>query len=119
MEPGVSKPLNNIALTYLRGHDFEEALNLYEVLLKWDRKTDNQFGVAITLNNMGLIYDHHLGSHEEAQRQYSQALKIFKKLGNEKYIKSVKRNMEIIQGGGSAPIGLPWRTLHIYKHIPC
>jgi len=95
MEPEVSKSLNNIALTYLRERDFEGALNRYEALLKWDRKTDNQLGVAITLNNMGLIYDHHLEQHEEAQRRYSQALKIFEKLGDEKYIQSVKRNMGI------------------------
>ena len=93
MEPEVSKSLNNIALTYVRERDFKEALNRYEALLKWDRKTDNQLGVAITLNNMGLIYEHHLGQHEEAQRRYSQALEIFKKLGNEKYIQLVERNI--------------------------
>lgn len=95
MEPEVSKSLNNIALTYLKERDFKEALNQYETLLKWDRKTDNQLGVAITLNNMGLIYDHHLGQHEEAQSRYSQALEILEKLGKEKYIQSVKRNMGI------------------------
>lgn len=95
MEPEVSKSLNNIALTYLKERDFKEALNQYEALLKWDRKTDNLLGVAITLNNMGLIYDHHLGQHEEAQSRYSQALEIFEKLGMEKYLQSVKKNMGI------------------------
>ena len=95
MEPEVSKSLNNITLTYVRERDFKKALNRYEALLKWDRETNNQLGVAITLNNMGLIYDRHLGNHEEAQRRYSQALEIFKKLGNKKYIRSEKRNMGI------------------------
>ena len=93
MEPEISKSLNNIALTYMREHDFKEALNQYEALLEWDRKTHNQLGLAITLNNMGLIYDRHLGEHREAQRRYSQALKIFQEFGKEEYIESVKRNM--------------------------
>ncbi len=93
MEPEVSKSLNNVALTYVRARDFKEAINQYDDLLEWDRKTSNDLGVGITLNNMGLIYDHHLGNREEAQRRYSEALSIFEKLGNERYIRSVERNM--------------------------
>ncbi len=93
MKPEVSKSLNNIAITYVREQDFKEALNRYEELLKWDRKTDNHLGVGITLYNMGLIYEHHLKKREDALRRYSEALKIFKKLGNEKYIRAVENNM--------------------------
>ena len=80
----------------MRDRDFEEALNRYEELLTWDRATHNSLGVAITLNNMGLIFDRSLGKQEEAERSYSQALKIFKKLGNKKYIKSVENNMAAV-----------------------
>jgi tetratricopeptide (TPR) repeat protein len=95
MEPEVSKSLNNVAVTYVKERDFKEAVNRYEELLTWDGKTDNRLGMGITLYNMGLIYESHLGEREEAQKRYSEALKIFKKLGNEKYIKAVEKNMGI------------------------
>ena len=94
MKPEVSKSLNNIAITYVREQDFKEALNRYEELLKWDRKTNNDLGMAITLNNMGMIYEHQLGKRKEAQKRYSEALKIFKQLENERYIKAVEKNMQ-------------------------
>ena len=93
MKSEVSKSLNNMAVTYVREQDFKEAINRYEELLRWDRKTNNDLGMAITLNNMGIIYEHHLREHEEAQRRYSEALKIFRELGNKKYIKAVEKNM--------------------------
>lgn len=95
MEPEVSKSLNNVAVTYVKERDFKEAVSRYEELLTWDRKTDNRLGMGITLYNMGLIYESNLGEREEAQKRYSEALKIFKKLGNEKYIKAVEKNMGI------------------------
>ena len=95
MEPEVSKSLNNIASICATEHDFQEAINQYEELIQWDKKTNNKLGVAISLYNMGVVYQNHLGRYEEAQEKYSQALEIFKKLGNKKYIQSVKRNMEI------------------------
>ena len=94
MKPEVSKSLNNMAVTYVRKQDFKEALNQYEELLKWDRKTNNDLGVAITLNNMGIIYEHHLREREKAQRRFLEALKIFRKLGNKRYIKAVEKNMQ-------------------------
>ena len=96
MKPEVSKSLNNMAVTYVRKQDFKEALNQYEELLKWDRKTNNDLGVGITLYNMGLIYEHHLWKREEAQRRYSEALKIFRKLGNERYIRAVENNIMVL-----------------------
>ena len=96
MEPEISKSLNNIASTYVMNKDFEGAIKRFEELAKWDERTGNSLGMAITLNNMGLLYEHNLGKHEEAQRRYSQALKIFKELGNEKQIQSVEKNIERI-----------------------
>jgi tetratricopeptide (TPR) repeat protein len=93
MEPEVSKALNNIALTYVRARDFKEAIHQYEALLMWDREKGNHLGEGITLYNMGLIYTQYLGEREEARRRYAEALKIFKKLGNEKYIKVVEKQM--------------------------
>jgi tetratricopeptide (TPR) repeat protein len=95
MQPEVSKSLNNIALTYVRERDFKKAIDQYEELLTWDRKTDNLLGEGITLYNMGLIYAHYLGEREEARRRYAEALKIFKKLGNKKYIRAVEKHMGI------------------------
>jgi len=95
MEPEVSKSLNNVAVTYVKERDFKEAVSRYEELLTWDGNTDNRLGMGITLYNMGVIYESHLGEREEAQKRYSEALKIFKKLGNEKYIKAVEKNMVI------------------------
>ena len=93
MDPEVSKALNNIALTYVRERDFKEAMHQYEALVTWDRETDNLLGGGITLYNMGLIYAHYLGEGKEARKKYSEALKIFRKLGNEKYIRVVEKQM--------------------------
>lgn len=93
MEPEVSKSLNNMALTYLRQADFNGALTIYEKLLKWDRDTGNLLGVGITLNNMGLIYANHLSQRAEAQKRYTNALQIFRQLGQEKYIQAVEKNL--------------------------
>jgi tetratricopeptide (TPR) repeat protein len=95
MEPEVSKALNNIALTYVREQDFKEAIHRYEALLIWDRKIENFLGEGITLYNMGLIHEYYLGEREEARERYAEALKIFKKLGNEQYISAVEKQMGI------------------------
>ncbi|MBW1862284.1 MAG: tetratricopeptide repeat protein [Deltaproteobacteria bacterium] len=94
MEPETSKSLNNIASTYVLYKDFEGAIKRFEELIKWDEKSGNSLGVAITLNNMGLLYEHHLGKNEEAKRRYLQALTIFRELGNKKQIQSVEKSIE-------------------------
>lgn|GEM_PF-1259667 len=93
MDPEVSKSLNNIALTYVREYDLTKAVNRYEELLKWDRETNNLLGTAITLYNMGLLYDHYLGKYEEAQRSYLEALKIFTRLEDKRYIQTVDKKI--------------------------
>ena len=95
MEPEVSKAMNNIALTYVREQDFKEAIHRYEALLMWDRKIENFLGEGITLYNMGLIHAYYLGERGKARERYAEALKIFKKLGDEKYIRVVEKQMGI------------------------
>ncbi len=97
MQVEVSKALSNIAGTYLKEHNFKDAIKIYEDLLEWDRKTNNELGVAITLNNMGLIYQNHLHQLDEAKRKYSEALIIFKELGNRKYVELIERNLVTLE----------------------
>lgn len=93
MGPEISKTLNNIASTYVRERDFKEAINRYEELIEWDQKQNNDLGVALSLYNIGVIYQNHLKQHQEAQKYYSEALKIFKRLGKEKYIQLLEKNI--------------------------
>jgi tetratricopeptide (TPR) repeat protein len=93
MQPEVSKALSNLAITYVKRGEFAKAIVQYEKLLEWDKKIENHLGMGITLNNMGLIYENHLGKPQKAKKSYSRALKILKESGNEKYIKSVEKNM--------------------------
>ncbi len=92
MQPEASKALSNIAITYVKKGEFAKAIVQYEKLLEWDRKIKNYLGMGIALNNMGLIYENHLGKPKEAQKSYLRAMKILKESGNEKYIKSVQKN---------------------------
>ena len=100
MKPEVSKSLNNIAGTYMRERNFKEAIKQYEDLLKWDRQTQNKFGVGITLYNIGLIYQNHLRRYEDAKKKYLEALAVFHELGHEKYIQLVEQNLANNYGKG-------------------
>ena len=97
MKPEVSKSLNNIAGTYVRERNFKEAIKQYEDLLNWDKETNNELGVAITLNNMGLIYQNYLRQRSEAKRKYSEALSILKTLGNREFIQMVEKNLATVE----------------------
>ncbi len=90
MIPEVSKTLNNKVQTYTREGRFEDAILHYETLVAWDERTDNQLGMAISLYNMALIYDRHLGDRAKALDAYNRSVKIFKKTGNEKYLKKLQ-----------------------------
>jgi pentatricopeptide repeat protein len=93
MKPEVSKSLNNMAVTYVREKRFQEAFKWFDELIKWDNKTGNELGVAITLYNMALIYHQHLGMDEKAEECLGKAMKIFKETGNEDYIQRIQKNM--------------------------
>ncbi len=93
MKPEVSKTINNIASTYARERNFDEVIRKYKELVEWDKEINNDLGVAITLYNMGLIYQNHLRQHQKAQKKYSDALEIFKRLGSKKYIRLVEENL--------------------------
>ena len=94
METEISKTLNNIARTYVREQNFHEALKRFDVLIKWDTQTGNETGIGISLFNMGRIYGRHLNMHEEARLKYGQALKIFEKTGNEKFIRLTEKELQ-------------------------
>ncbi len=93
MNTEVSKTLNNTALSYVKENDFPKAITQYEELLKWDKQTGNSLGVGITLNNMGLIYAKNMRNRDKARLNYKQALRIFKELGDERYIRLVEKQL--------------------------
>ena len=59
----------------------------------WDRRTENLLGVAISIHNMGRIYEQHLRQPQMARRSYLEALAIFTELGQETHIRSVKQSL--------------------------
>ena len=97
MAPEVSKTLNNIVVTYAKAGEFEAALTQYKALLAWDRHTGNTLGQAITLNNMGLIYQNHFQDTERAREKYLEALQLFEDLGKEEYITSVRKSLATLE----------------------
>lgn len=90
MAPEVSKTLNNMTITYMKEQKYHEALSRFKDLVEWDTKTGNDLGVGITLYNMALIYQRNMGMNERAEECLNNALEIFKKTGNEKYIKLIQ-----------------------------
>lgn len=94
MATEVSKAINNLAVLCIRAGDVEQALRQYTVLLEWDRRTGNQLGVGITLNNMGQVLDRYLGRPGAARQKYLEALSIFETLGNQAYIRVVRHNLD-------------------------
>lgn len=97
MKPEVSKAMNNLAITYLREGRIDKTLEQYNELLDWDRQTGNLLGEAITLYNMGSIYERFIGNKKKAYERYGVALEYFKELGNEEYVTTVERALKSLQ----------------------
>ena len=93
----------NIALTYLREKRFGEAIDLYGILLEWDRGTGNRLGEAIVLNQMGWIYAGFLKKPKKAYSMYSDARDIFTELGKTEHIKVVEKNIDSLLKQVSQP----------------
>jgi tetratricopeptide (TPR) repeat protein len=88
-----SKSLKNAALACIMKRDYQAAIVQYEELMSWHREIDDDLGVAVALNNLGLIYKNHLNQPDEAQKHFAEALKILKDIGNERYIQIVEKNI--------------------------
>jgi tetratricopeptide (TPR) repeat protein len=89
----VSKSMNNAALACVLGKDYRAAITQYEESVKWHQEIDDNLGVAVALNNLGLIYKNHLNRPGDAQKKFVEALEILKEIGNEKYIQIVEKNL--------------------------
>ena len=90
MNPEVSKTLNNIVQIYHKEGRFEDAVEQYKVLIKWDEKTGNRLGMALSLWNMAMIYDRYLGNPQKARTAREWALEILREPGNEKYLEQLQ-----------------------------
>lgn len=91
MNPEISKTMNNIIQSYRKEGRFEDAIEHYKQLIVWDEKTDNRLGMAFSLWNMALIYEHYLGDHEKARTARNWSLEIFQEPGNEEYLRRLQR----------------------------
>jgi tetratricopeptide (TPR) repeat protein len=91
----VSKALRNAALACVIRRDYQAAISQYEELVQWHREIDDDLGAAVALNNVGLIYKNHLNAPNAAQGKFLEALRILKKIGNEKYIHLVEKNLAL------------------------
>jgi tetratricopeptide (TPR) repeat protein len=94
MTAEVSRTLNNMAMTYVRQENYQGAMKQYQELIVWDRRTENLIGVAITMQNMGSIYENHLARPQMARRSYLEALAIFRQLGQEDQIQAVEQSLK-------------------------
>jgi len=94
MDADVSKALNNMAATYVKEKNYQEAVKRFEELLEWDKKTGNDAGVGITLYNMALMYHRIPNMKEKSKACFFEALEVFEKTGNEKYIRMIRKNIE-------------------------
>lgn len=90
----VSRALNNMALTYIREGNYHGAVKQYQELVVWDRRTDNLQGVAITMQNMGRIYEQYLDQPQMARRSYLEALTILRQLGQEDDIQTLEQRLK-------------------------
>ncbi len=94
MKTEVSKSLSNMAITYTREEKYEEAIKWFSELVEWDKRTGQEEGAGITLYNMAVIYHKQLGMDEKAKECFFEAMNIFEKTGNEKYIERIKNNTQ-------------------------
>ena len=88
MEAEISKSMHNIAITYVREKRYDPAIARFSELLEWDRKTGNRLGEAITLYNIGILYQK-TGRPLETRRVFSQARVLFECLGHKKYLRMI------------------------------
>ncbi len=93
MAPEVSKAMNNVANTYMREGKIGKTFEQYNELLDWDRQTGNLLGEAITLYNMGSLYERYIGDKKKASERYVIALDYFTQLDNVQYIKIVEQGL--------------------------
>lgn len=95
----------NIYYTWGR---YEESVENYKQLLKYYSENGNEGNLAVTLNNLGIIYQKR-GEYEAALEKYNESLEIAEKLGNQKRYALIIRQ-----------IGTLLRTIENYKDaIPC
>ena len=101
MEAEVSKSLNNRAMSHVLERDFPAAVDLYEELLAWDEATGNRLGRAITLTNLGQLYEVHLEAPDKALAAYQRALALLTELGDEGRAATLRDRVERLSSKGA------------------
>ena len=101
MEAEVSKSLNNRAMSHVLERDHSSAVDVYEELLEWDEATGNRLGRAITLTNLGQLYEVHLEEPDKALAAYEQALTLLTELGDEGRAATVRDRVERLSSEGT------------------
>ena len=93
MATETSKSFDNIAKTYVRQGDYDQALKEYEHLLSWDTETKNLLGAGLTNFNMALICEKYTLDYKRARKLYQDALDIFTELNREKEAKEAHKGI--------------------------
>ena len=93
MTTETSKSFDNIAKTYVRQNDYDQALKEYEHLLSWDMETSNLLGAGLTNFNMALICEKYTLDYKRARKLYKDALDIFTELNREKEAKEAHKGI--------------------------
>jgi pentatricopeptide repeat protein len=91
MEPEVSKAMNNMANTYVRERNPDEAIAWFNKLIEWDTQTGNRLGVGITYYNLALVYHRQLKMEKKARACLNKAVIIFKEPGNERFLEMIQK----------------------------
>lgn len=69
--------LNGVGLIYIEQKEFEKAIKIYQELITVNKKANDNIGLALNYNNLGLSYAG-LGQHKEAILSYNKGLSIEK-----------------------------------------
>ena len=75
--------------------DYMKAEGFYHRILEIGRELDNKYGIAGSLNDLGVIAQKR-GEYEEAERYYRQSLNIFEELGDKSGIANSLHNLGVI-----------------------
>ena len=78
----MTKALNNLGNIYLNNSDFGKAIDCYQTCQKLLEEKENERGVAVCKNNIGLVF-YDLEDYEQALIYLNGALDIYKNLGSE------------------------------------
>lgn len=95
---GIAAAYHNIGNTFYYRNIIDSALSHYERALDIRQAIDDKFGMASTLNNLGVIYQYYIGDIDKALEYNKKSLEINLELGDEKGVAMSYYNIGSLYG---------------------